>query len=218
MFHFMRPDNNSSHLEAQFHCKSTGQTMWFTLSLIRFWTLLSWWIFYTSADLLLFVPLSRHLASSSPPHPSPNISFTFLCFFGLSFFLLVLMSPVFGVFLYVRNKVLLFNNIVQGCFRCDSKFINSLDWFVLCSDQLVYSCVAYYVNFRRVEDAHQKQAESSSVGLGTETPCWECWLTFCSDPSVGSPLTKAFHWGRSKTIWAALVVLHGRHAWWNHPI
>ena len=25
--------------------------------------------------------------------------------------------------------------------------------------------------------------------------------------SVGSPQTKAFHWGRSKTIWAALMVL-----------
>ena len=28
----------------------------------------------------------------------------------------------------------------------------------------------------------------------------------CSGSSVGSPLTKAFHWGRSNTIWAAFVV------------
>ena len=33
----------------------------------------------------------------SPPHPSPNISLFFLCFFCLSLFLLVLMSQVFGV-------------------------------------------------------------------------------------------------------------------------
>ena len=31
-----------------------------TISLIHLWTLLPWWIFYTSADLLLLVPLSRH--------------------------------------------------------------------------------------------------------------------------------------------------------------
>ena len=29
----------------------------------------------------------------------------------------------------------------------------------------------------------------------------------CSGSTVGGPLTKAFHWGRSKTISAALVVL-----------
>ena len=35
------------------------------------------------------------------------------------------------------------------------------------------------------------------------------YLTFketCSCLSIGSQLTKTFHWGRSKTIWAALVV------------
>ena len=32
-----------------------------------------WWIFYTSVDLLMLVPLSRHLPPSSPPRPSPNI-------------------------------------------------------------------------------------------------------------------------------------------------
>ena len=49
----------------------------------------------TSTDLLLFVPLSRHLPPSSPPHPSHNISFTFLCFFGLPLMFLV------GIFLSV---------------------------------------------------------------------------------------------------------------------
>ena len=49
------------------------------------------------------VPLSRHLPSSSPPHPSPKISLVFRCFTGLSLFLLVLISRVFGAFSYVRN-------------------------------------------------------------------------------------------------------------------
>ena len=51
--------------------------------LIRFRTLLLWWIFYTSADLLVFVPLSRPLPPSSPPHTSPKISLAFLSFFGV---------------------------------------------------------------------------------------------------------------------------------------
>ena len=45
-------------------------------SLIHFRTLLPRWICYTSADLLLFVPLSRHLPPSSPPHQP-----TFCCSF-----------------------------------------------------------------------------------------------------------------------------------------
>ena len=49
-------------------------------------------------------PTSQTLAPSSPPHPSANISLAFLCFAGLS--LLVLNSPVFGVFLYVRNNLI----------------------------------------------------------------------------------------------------------------
>ena len=44
-------------------------------------------------------------SSSNPPHPSPNIYLTFLCFVGLSLFLLVLNPEVFGVFLYVRNNL-----------------------------------------------------------------------------------------------------------------
>ena len=42
------------------------------LSLIHLWTL---WLccFYTSHNLLLSVPLSRHLPPSSPPHPSPKL-------------------------------------------------------------------------------------------------------------------------------------------------
>ena len=39
-----------------------------SFSLIHFRMLLPLWIFCTSADRLLFVPLSRHLPSSSPPH------------------------------------------------------------------------------------------------------------------------------------------------------
>ena len=79
----------------------------------------------TSADLLLFVPLSRHLPSSSPlhqpifccssdspdtcPHPVLHIllpgSLLPCCFFGLSLFLLILVSPMFGVFLIYMSKI-----------------------------------------------------------------------------------------------------------------
>ena len=41
-------------------------------SLIHFWTLLSWWIFYTSADLLLFVLLSTVKSTTMWPHHSHN--------------------------------------------------------------------------------------------------------------------------------------------------
>ena len=46
----------------------------FLLPLIHFRTLLLRWILYVSHDLLLFVPLSRHLSPPSPPHPSHKIS------------------------------------------------------------------------------------------------------------------------------------------------
>ena len=49
------------------------------LSLILYWTLLPRWIFYTSADLLLFVPLSRHVPPSSPSYPSSSYPLLF-CF------------------------------------------------------------------------------------------------------------------------------------------
>ena len=49
-------------------------------SLIHFWTLLPWWIFYTSADLLLFVLLSTIKSTTMWPHHSHNI-------FGLPLFL-----------------------------------------------------------------------------------------------------------------------------------
>ena len=63
------------------------------------------YLFFTSADLLLFVLLSRHVPTSIPPHPLPKISMAFLCFFRLPLILLVLSSPVFGVFLYFRNNL-----------------------------------------------------------------------------------------------------------------
>ena len=63
--------------------------------------------FYTSADLLLFVPHSRHLPPSSPPHHSPEVSLAFLCFFGLPLFLLVLISPVCFLFdLCIQNNLI----------------------------------------------------------------------------------------------------------------
>ena len=72
-----------------------------SLSLIPFWTLLSWWIFYT-----------RYISRSSAIRPTlqtlgPIQSLlAFLCFFVLSLSLLVLISPVFGGFLYVRNNLI----------------------------------------------------------------------------------------------------------------
>ena len=55
------------------------QTKWFAMmvnvffALIHFWTLLPWWIFYTSADLLLFVLLSTVKFTTMWPHHSHNI-------------------------------------------------------------------------------------------------------------------------------------------------
>ena len=82
-------------------------------------------------SILLFIPLSRHLPSSSPPHPSPKISLAFLCFFCLS--LLVLNFPVFGVFLYVRNN-LIFYFLTKFMSVADVTLGSSaMDGFVRCS-------------------------------------------------------------------------------------
>ena len=45
----------SNYLTTKFMCRRL-----LSIPIIHFWTLLVWRIFYTSADLLLFVPLSRH--------------------------------------------------------------------------------------------------------------------------------------------------------------
>ena len=78
-----------------------------SLSLIRFrWSVSGRCCLDGSADLLLFVPLSRHLPQCSHPHPSLNVYLAFLRFFGLSLFLPVLISPVFCVFIcpkYLMN-------------------------------------------------------------------------------------------------------------------
>ena len=66
----------------------------------------------SSAVRPIYLPLTE-------PHPSPNISLAFLCFFGLSLFLLVLISQVFGVFLcpkYTVNTPESFRNM-----RCINK-------------------------------------------------------------------------------------------------
>ena len=63
------------------------------------------WIFDMCHDILLSVPLSRHLPPSSPPPPSLKIFLIkSFCFFGLSLFLLLLISTVLVVFLSVRNN------------------------------------------------------------------------------------------------------------------
>ena len=53
---------------------------------------------------------------SIPPHPSPN-TFDFLCFFGLSLFLLVIISRVFSVFLYVQNNLIFSFQLSSGLFQ-----------------------------------------------------------------------------------------------------
>ena len=96
-------------------------------------TLLPWRIFHTSADLLLFVPVSGYLPTPSPPHPSPNASLVYLCLCGISPFRLVLISPLFGVFLHVRNNWI-FTFLTK--FRSVPDVTQSesaMDWFVPCA-------------------------------------------------------------------------------------
>ena len=57
---------------------------------------------YMSADLLLFIPISRHLPSSSPPHPSPKI------FFGLPLFCWPLTLP----------SSIHFSSVIITCIYC----------------------------------------------------------------------------------------------------
>ena len=107
------------------------QTKWFTMmvnffSLIHFWTLLPWWIFDTSADLLLFVLLISTVNSTTMwPHHSHNI-------FGLPLFLWHFTFPSSNNFfngwfrLHVRNNLFcLFNKVPD--------LTTAMYWFVVCS-------------------------------------------------------------------------------------
>ena len=94
-------------------------------SLIHFWTLLPWWIFYTSADLLLFILLSTVKSTTIWPHHSHNI-------FGLPLFLSHCTFPSSINFfngwfrLHVRNNLFcLFNKVPD--------LTTAMDWFVACS-------------------------------------------------------------------------------------
>ena len=86
-------------------------------------------------DLPYISRCSSHSPATPPctPHPSPKIAFLFvglpLYFFGLSLFFVVLISPVFGVFLYVRNNLIFAFNIYSSsgvlqmlCFCLGSTF------------------------------------------------------------------------------------------------
>ena len=57
---------------------------------------------------MLFILLFRHLLPSTHLHTSSKVSFVFLCFFGISHVLLVLISPVFGCILFVPNNFVFF--------------------------------------------------------------------------------------------------------------
>ena len=95
-------------------------------------------------------PTLKTLPPSSPPHPSPNIYLTFLCFFGLSLFLLVLISPVFVVVLvYVRINLCLLFNKVHRCFRCDSEFII---YGLVCSRLIGHHCLSQHL-----EDGYERK-------------------------------------------------------------
>ena len=94
-------------------------------SLIHFWTLLPWWIFYISADLLLFVLLSTVKSTTMWPHHSHNI-------FGLPLFLWHCTFPSSINFfngwfrLHIRNNLFcLFNKVPD--------LTTAMDWFVVCS-------------------------------------------------------------------------------------
>ena len=74
---------------------------------MSFRTLLQWRHFHTPVDLLLFVPLFRHLPSSSPSHPSTNICLAFPCFFGLSLLLFFInFLQYLRSLCYVQNSLL----------------------------------------------------------------------------------------------------------------
>ena len=61
-------------------------------------------LLYISRSCVI-LPTLHTLAPSSPPHPSRNIYLAILCFFVFPLFLLVLISPVLGVFSCVRNNL-----------------------------------------------------------------------------------------------------------------
>ena len=93
------------------------------VSLIHFWTLLPCWIFYTSADLLLFILLSTVKSTTMWPHHSHNI-------FGLPLFLCNCTFPSSINFfngwfrLHVRNNLFcLFNKVPD--------LTTAMDWFVV---------------------------------------------------------------------------------------
>ena len=112
----------------------------FFFRFVRFRTLLPWWIFYTSDNLLLFVPLSRHLPPSSPPHPSPEISLAFLRFYGLFTFPSSINFPrVWCIF--IRRKYLNFCFLIE--FRSvpdETPSSSAMDWFVLGSVHDTHKC------------------------------------------------------------------------------
>ena len=72
----LRDGTNQGHVAACL--PAVSHPRYSSISFIRFRTLLSWRIFRTSANLLLFVPLSIHLPPSSPPHPSSKISTVYI--------------------------------------------------------------------------------------------------------------------------------------------
>ena len=77
-------------------------------------------------------------------------------------------------------------------------------------------CSHNQIEAHQKEDAHQYEADDIKADMTTYDSAEESadnmtYLTYlteepCSGSSVHSPLTKAFHWGWSNTIWAALVL------------
>ena len=97
----------------------------------------------TSADLLPTLQTFTPIQSS--PSFSHDICLTFLCFIGLSLFLLVVISPVFGVVSHVRNN--LFKKRRHECSRFNTEFINYRLVCSVFSTAFVFKSFMHFVMF-----------------------------------------------------------------------
>ena len=107
-------------------------------SLIHFWTLLPWWIIYTSADLLLFVLLSTVKSTTIWPHHSHNI-------FRLPLFLWHCTFPSSINFFNVWFRLHVRNNLF-GLFNKVPDLTTAMDWFAVCSvhDTQIFPDIIYF--------------------------------------------------------------------------
>ena len=81
-------------------------------------------------------PTLQTLAPSRPTHPSPKTHWTSSVSLAFHFFIynVVLLSPVFGVLLYVRNNIVFAFLIMSMSVPDVSPSLSALVWFDLCSE------------------------------------------------------------------------------------